>query len=267
MAIWRCFTLLLGLVLFGSSGAWAAARMAVMDLRPVGVEDNLAQAVSENLRTMLIHSGRYEVVERTQLKAVLDEFALEQSGLTHDEHARQLGQLANVDLILLGSLDKIFDCYSINTRIIEIKSGVVITALKADIESHAEFPSRIDQLALEISQASERPTMPSPAALNATYRLTGPSYSGQLHIHCRGDLHQLSWQLTATNGERLTFDGYGLLRHGVLSASYHLPQKQRHGLAAYDVLANGDQLRGLNSFWNQTQTSPKVFFEHAEKLP
>lgn len=267
MTIWRCFILLLCSVLLISSDVWAAPRLAVMDLRPVGVEDNLALAVSENLRTMIIHSRRYEVVERTQLKTLLDEFALEQSGLTHDEHARQLGQLANVDLILLGSLDKIFDCYSINTRVIEIDSGVVIKALKADIESHAEFPSRIDQLALEICQASEHPPLPVPATLNASYRLTGPSYSGLLHIRNQGNLHRLNWQLTDDNGKRLTFDGYALLRHGILSGSYHDAQQQHHGLVAYDVLANGGQLRGLNSFWHPTQTPSEIFFEHAERLP
>ncbi|MFO7605576.1 MAG: hypothetical protein R6W72_04665, partial [Desulfurivibrionaceae bacterium] len=53
------------------SPAPARESIAVMDLRAIGVNQPLAEAVSENLRTMLILSGAFRVVERNQLEKIL----------------------------------------------------------------------------------------------------------------------------------------------------------------------------------------------------
>jgi len=107
------FVLLLAVI----TTAGAAERMAVLDLKPVGVDKNLTMAVSENLRTMIIEGGHYKIVERSQINKLMDEYRLIQSGITDDSQAQKIGSLANVDLVLIGSLGRIFDYYTINVRI------------------------------------------------------------------------------------------------------------------------------------------------------
>jgi len=265
----RSMRILLMLLIFVSI-AEARERMAVLDLKPVGVDDNLTMAVSENLRTMIISGGRYEIVERSQINKLLQEYQLRQSGLTEDGHARKIGSLANVDLVLLGSLSQIFECYTINARIINVATGVVIKALKVEIRSQADFPNKIDELANRISTPDH--LKPASAAetvdINGTYRTEGEDYIGLLTIRKENDIYRLRWEIdnSQTNDVPQYFKGAGILHDGVLSVFYMSSEEEsNYGVAAYEVLLGGRQLRGLYTNLGALKGYGRVHFENGVK--
>jgi len=265
----RSMRILLMLLMFVAT-AGAKERMAVLDLKPVGVDDNLTMAVSENLRTMIISGGHYEIVERSQINKLLQEYQLRQTGLTEDSQARKIGSLANVDLVLLGSLSRIFESYNINTRIINVATGVVIKALKVTIRSEANFPAKIDELANRIGTPDH--LQPAPAAeifdINGTYRTEGEDYIGLLTISKSNDLYELSWEIdnSQTDDDPQFFKGAGILHDGVLSVFYLSSQEENnYGVAAYEVLLGGRQLRGLYTNLGALKGYGKVRFENGVK--
>ncbi|MFO7557301.1 MAG: CsgG/HfaB family protein [Desulfobacterales bacterium] len=258
------------LLLIAAAPAGARERMAVLDLKPVGVDENLAMAVSENLRTMIIAGGRYEIVERTQIDKLLQEYRLGQTGLTEDGHARKIGSLANVDLVLLGSLSRIFECYSINARIINVETGVVIAALKVEILSQANFPPKIDELALHLGTPDKLKPVSADESIdiNGTYRTKGEDYVGLLTISKRNDIYQLSWEVdnSQTDDAPQFFKGAGILHDGVLSVYYRSSEEENnYGVAAYEVLLGGRQLRGLYTNLGASRGYGKVHFENGVK--
>lgn len=264
----RIFVLVL--LLAGVTTAGAAERMAVLDLKPVGVNANLSMAVSENLRTMIIVGGHYKIVERSQINKLLDEYRLRQTGLTEDSQARKIGSLANVDLVLIGSLCRIFECYTINVRIINVATGVVIKALKAEIKSHADFPPQIDDLALHIGALGD--SQPASAAgvinISGSYRTEGDKYVGLLTISKNDDIYLLSWLIdnSQTGDAPQSYKGMGILHSGVLSVHYqNTEEKNDYGIAAYEVLLGGQQLRGLYTNLGTPAEYGKVSFENGVK--
>ena len=74
--------------------------------------DNLGAAAADELVTQLFKSGRFSLVERSQLEAVLEEQELGQSGLVTSSQAAEIGRLLGVQLILTGSITK----FSIDTK-------------------------------------------------------------------------------------------------------------------------------------------------------
>ena len=74
--------------------------------------DNLGAAAADELVTQLFKSGRFSLVERSQLEAVLAEQELGQSGLVTSSQAAEIGRLLGVQLILTGSITK----FSIDTK-------------------------------------------------------------------------------------------------------------------------------------------------------
>ncbi|MCD4732881.1 CsgG/HfaB family protein [bacterium] len=66
---------LLTILLVSSSWGWERPVVAVLPLDAVGVEENAVVGITEALRDSLIDSGRYTVVERSQLATVLEEQA------------------------------------------------------------------------------------------------------------------------------------------------------------------------------------------------
>lgn len=66
--------------------------------------DKLGGAAADELVTQLLKTGKFSVIERAQLQAILQEQQLGQSGLTNAATAAKVGQLLGAQLILTGSI-------------------------------------------------------------------------------------------------------------------------------------------------------------------
>ena len=74
--------------------------------------DNLGAAAADELVTQLFETGKFSLVERSQLNAILAEQNLGQSGRVNPSQAADIGRLLGVQLILTGSITK----FSIDTK-------------------------------------------------------------------------------------------------------------------------------------------------------
>jgi TolB-like protein len=97
--------------------------VAVMDFESVGSEEHLGKAVAEIVRTELINTGQFRVLERSQLDRALSEQTLQKSGLIDDKSVVELGKLLGANFIIIGSVVKMGTAYTLNSRMIDMKTG------------------------------------------------------------------------------------------------------------------------------------------------
>lgn len=97
--------------------------VAILDFETVGSEEHLGKAVAEIMRTELIDTNKFRVVERAQINKALSEQRFQRSGVTDEKSATEIGKLLGADLIIIGSVVKIGSSYTINSRMIDIKTG------------------------------------------------------------------------------------------------------------------------------------------------
>jgi matrix metalloproteinase-14 (membrane-inserted) len=114
---------LLFFVLIGNLYANSKPTVAVLDFESIGSEEHLGKAVSEIMRTELIGADQFRVVERAQINKALSEQQLQRSGIIDDKSAIEIGKLIGADLIIVGSVVKIGASYTINSRMIDVKTG------------------------------------------------------------------------------------------------------------------------------------------------
>ena len=74
--------------------------------------DNLGYAAADELVTQLFGTGKFALVERSQLEAVLAEQNLGQSGRVNSAQAAEIGRILGVQVILTGSITK----FSVDTK-------------------------------------------------------------------------------------------------------------------------------------------------------
>ncbi len=74
--------------------------------------DNLGYAAADELVTQLFKTGKFSLVERTQLESVLAEQNLGQSGRINSAQAAEVGRILGVQMILTGSITK----FSVDTK-------------------------------------------------------------------------------------------------------------------------------------------------------
>jgi TolB-like protein len=101
--------------------------VAVMDLGVLGGTEPQRVALSNQLRAELAKTGKVTMVDRSQMEAIMQEQALQQSGCTSQECAVQVGQLLGVRKIVTGTLTKIEeDLWQVAVQLLEVETGKVL---------------------------------------------------------------------------------------------------------------------------------------------
>ena len=103
--------------------------IAVLDLEGVKADEAETFALTERLREEMLRSGRFVLVDRSQMDAVLNEQALQQSGCTEQECAVQVGQILGVRRIVAGKVIKVSDTvWLVSGIMVDVESAQTLRA-------------------------------------------------------------------------------------------------------------------------------------------
>jgi curli biogenesis system outer membrane secretion channel CsgG len=100
----RIMVLGIAIAVFGNTAAFAAkTTIGIPEFEnKAGVRYRISDTLVDMLTTILVRSGKFEVVERTQLNKVVQEQDLGASGLVEPGSAAQHGKLRGADYMLFG---------------------------------------------------------------------------------------------------------------------------------------------------------------------
>jgi hypothetical protein len=108
-----------------------ALNIAVADLSADGLSQSDASVIANILRGELINTGAYNVVEKKDQDKLLAEQAFQQTGCTSQDCAVKLGQMLNVQRMIVGSCGKLLGKYIVNLRVIDVETGKATCADEA----------------------------------------------------------------------------------------------------------------------------------------
>jgi len=145
------FTAILLLSVSSLSGA-EKTRIAVLDLKATGVPESTSRAVSGMLRSKLIDSGLFVVVERTQMDTILKEQGLQQTGCTDAACAVQIGKMLSAKKILIGEINRLGDTYVITCRVVDVQKGTADYATDAVAENEKKIYSTVNDLVYKLGK-------------------------------------------------------------------------------------------------------------------
>lgn len=146
------------LAMFTTCGAkiW---QVAVEDLTAQGVPATEASILSDRLRSEMLATGAFRVLERSQMDKVLKEQAFEASGACESgQCAVQLGRLLSVDRLVVGSVGRIGSVYTLQVRLLDVETGEVLTTASEDRSGAIEglLTKSIPAIAGRLAQVSEK---------------------------------------------------------------------------------------------------------------
>lgn len=126
--------------------------IAVLDFKAKGVSRNDAVHVTEWLRTDLINTGRFKVIERSAMDAIFREQSLSMTGCTDTSCAVEVGKLLSAKKMLMGDVELWNDKIFINGRIIDVEKGVAEFAHRESINSIKELDTGTSNFAKNLSR-------------------------------------------------------------------------------------------------------------------
>jgi hypothetical protein len=124
-------------LLFASIPAQDKTNIAVLDLEGSLSTSELLTLTSK-LTVELMNTGRYTVIERSQMQEILKEQGFQQTGCTNTECAVQMGQLLGVQMMVAGNIGKIGSMFSIGLRTIDVETGKIEKNISVDFKGSIE---------------------------------------------------------------------------------------------------------------------------------
>ncbi len=222
--------------------------VAVLDLDPTGIAKPESQFLSDRLRTELFETGKFRVVEREKMNAILTEQGFQQTGCSSVECAVEIGQLLNVKMMVAGNIGKIEDLYSISLRLINVETGALLHTATRDFEGKLSevltevIPDVAADLSLiEIDEPKEEKEERSPVResdMDTSNRFAILLKGGLASLRYTADINAKIQDLDQTQSkffnELPNHSIFGLEGHYTLSPRWQM----KLGFAAENLLSN-----------------------------
>ncbi len=169
-------------------------KVAVIDFTDLdGNMSELGRYVSEQLTVGLVMNRiGFSVLDRANLKKILDEHKLSSSGLIDPDTTKKLGQFAGVDALILGTITPKDQVINVTAKVIATDTAEIVGASKATFKK--------DQSAATLSGSVGSPSSPIDTHSGAS---KGQGYFG---FHCKDlDVEAArNLQLASTQGVLVT---------------------------------------------------------------
>jgi len=138
------------------STLFAREYIAIVDFEGIDVSESEAHALTQRLTTEMIALEVYQVLERTEMKRLLEEQKFQYSGCVDMKCAIQIGKMIGAKYMVLGSISKLGTIYSIDARLINVETSESYISAKYD--SSGEIDMLLKEGILSIAhQLSEIP--------------------------------------------------------------------------------------------------------------
>jgi TolB-like protein len=123
------------LVLLFISSLFAREYIAVIDFEGIGVSNDEARVLTQRLTSELINIGVYQVLERSEMKRLLDEQKFQYSGCVDLKCAVELGKMLGAKYMVVGTISKLGRTFTVDSRLIYVESGEAYSSGKYTTQS------------------------------------------------------------------------------------------------------------------------------------
>jgi len=142
----------------------AQNNIAVLDLEGKNITQADASALTDRLRLELFLTGKFVVLEREKMDAILKEQQFQMTGCTSDACAVEVGQLLAVRQMVAGSVSKVGQTYSVTARLIDVEKGSLVSGGKCDLKGDiGDVMTCLSTVAAQLAGDQAVPT-PKPAS-------------------------------------------------------------------------------------------------------
>jgi len=156
--------LVLSMILaFGSLNAQSEKmKIAVMDFKAgVGVSTSEVEGLSDMLINTLYETKKFNIIERSQLNHVLDEWNFQSSDLTNEQLV-QVGRILGVKAVLVGTVNFLSEHknidgsytgeYNVDVRAVDVESGEILTTAGATKSSNSTYRGMMEKIGKRLAE-------------------------------------------------------------------------------------------------------------------
>ncbi|HMB00530.1 MAG TPA: CsgG/HfaB family protein, partial [Spirochaetota bacterium] len=126
--------------------------VAVTELEAKNVNEMEASMVGDYIRSALVQTEKFRVMDKKNMKKVLEEQQFQMSGLVSTEKAVAIGKLLGAKLLISGSFGYMMKEYVMNINVVDVESGQIFYSKSERCKSIAKMEELISTIANEIAE-------------------------------------------------------------------------------------------------------------------
>ncbi len=126
--------------------------IAVADFTGKNVSQADASIVADFMRTELVNTGLFNVMDRNNMEIVLAEQKFQTSGCTEQQCAVEMGKLLNVKKMIVGSLSKLLEVYYITVNVVDVETGKITASFDSSAGSSKELREACKEISKKLAQ-------------------------------------------------------------------------------------------------------------------
>jgi TolB-like protein len=109
--------------------------VAVVDFTDLqGCVTELGRYMAEDVSVALVNNAKgFEVIDRTNLKVLMQEHKLASTGIIDPATARKLGQVAGVDALVTGTIAPLSDSVHVSAKVLDTETAKMLGGITVDI--------------------------------------------------------------------------------------------------------------------------------------
>ena len=107
---------------------FAREYIAVIDFEGIGITNDEARVLTQRLTSEMINIGVYQVLERSEMKRLLDEQKFQYSGCVDLNCAVELGKMLGAKYMVVGTISKVGRTFTVDSRLIYVESSEAYTS-------------------------------------------------------------------------------------------------------------------------------------------
>ena len=121
-----------------TTSLFAREYIAIIDFEGIGVSEGEARALTQRLTSEIISLEMYQIVERSEMKRLLDEQKFQYSGCVDITCAVDIGKLIGAKYMVVGSISKLGNAFSLDSRMISVETGESYISATYTVEGKIE---------------------------------------------------------------------------------------------------------------------------------
>ncbi|MFC1523043.1 CsgG/HfaB family protein [Elusimicrobiota bacterium] len=110
-------------------------------------------AISGFLRSALVETNIFRVINRQDMNKLLSEMRIQQSGYASSAGAAQAGKVLNAQKVIVGSVSTLGEVYYININMVNVETHEIKFAKSIAAHSVDDLQSAMNKLAVEIAKS------------------------------------------------------------------------------------------------------------------
>ena len=201
-----------------SIAALAQPKVAVLDAEiQKGIDKSAASAIAEKVTERLVLSGRFIVLDRSNVEKVLREREFQLSGLVSDSEISEAGRYLGADFVVAIRIQRVDRTYVVTAKMIAVDTGIISRQASAEGEGRASILLALaeeagDELAgIPRKPAASAARKPAPKSPSSVRPVAAAAIGTRLYAGLGTGGQHLEDSLDSETFDTLGFDLYGLV--------------------------------------------------------